>query len=653
MFKKLCFIYLSLLFIALGARAENPEVIKCPKATAAFRVGDYVLSHKEATTKACPKLKILARWQQLLKNQSTVDNLLTLKDYQNFIDKNPNFPNKRDLYVAAEKNISVDTPWIDLKKWFENKSPLNQKVMYLYYFGSKRPPISPEELKKLRTAWALKNLSSEFEKKLIDLFKEKGEKVAFFKRASYLIEAYPKTAERFLKEYENKLPQDKKRLLKTLLAFSLKDKNALKQVSFLSKKHQNYERLVLSHFKFLVNQSSPDVLPLLRRNQKIFQKNRRKIPRLIHISARDAITRKEYQVAFDILEVLSFERKIYLIEINFLKGLLLLEFLKRPGDALSLFQFIADNSSQPGTLSQGYYWLARAQGVLGAKKQRVNALEKATHHRQTYYGQLAVDELGRSYETKMMDIKRDQVAQETVYALPEASYALLLWSLNRMDLVPPFLYKIFYKRSSQKNTHAFLNALVLFSHDFFPGYTYDMARLWGVSYKHPLTYGGRPEVFLYEDPAFLSAVIRKESGLNELAISPAGARGLMQLMEGTALKIAKDLGIDVCNKNIENLLLEDPELNVRLGAHYIKNKLDQFRGSKELMLAGYNAGPLNAQKWIKRYGDFRKGVIDRIVWIELIPFYETRDYVKRVMANYRVYNYLEKKLLFKKTEKRF
>lgn len=84
-------------------------------------------------------------------------------------------------------------------------------------------------------------------------------------------------------------------------------------------------------------------------------------------------------------------------------------------------------------------------------------------------------------------------------------------------------------------------------------------------------------------------------------------------------------------------LVSDAAYNALLGSTYLGAQLDRYGGSLLLAAAAYNAGPGNADKWIKAYGDPRAGNVDPVIWVELIPFQETRTYVKRVLGNYLVY----------------
>ncbi len=135
------------------------------------------------------------------------------------------------------------------------------------------------------------------------------------------------------------------------------------------------------------------------------------------------------------------------------------------------------------------------------------------------------------------------------------------------------------------------------------------------------------------DPAVALGLIRQESSFDIGAVSPSGARGLMQLMPFTAQAVAKQIGSATSLVS----LTDDPAHNMRLGTAYLQEMLDRFDNSLPLAVAAYNAGPHRVDEWLPENGDPRVGPIDMIDWIELIPFNETRNYVQRVLENVVIY----------------
>jgi len=147
----------------------------------------------------------------------------------------------------------------------------------------------------------------------------------------------------------------------------------------------------------------------------------------------------------------------------------------------------------------------------------------------------------------------------------------------------------------------------------------------------------------FVDPYLIYALIRQESVFNANAKSPAGALGVMQLMPNTAIQQSKKIGIkNVSSENrglVRHLqkdpnVLFDPEFNISLGVHYLRQLLDIYQ-EPVYVLASYNAGEGRVRKWVKSYAQF-----DMMTFIERIPFQETRSYVKLVLRNYFYYKRL-------------
>jgi soluble lytic murein transglycosylase len=128
------------------------------------------------------------------------------------------------------------------------------------------------------------------------------------------------------------------------------------------------------------------------------------------------------------------------------------------------------------------------------------------------------------------------------------------------------------------------------------------------------------------DPAYVYGLIRQESRFIMDAKSGVGAAGLMQVMPATARWTAKRIGLT----DFKPHQITDRDTNIAIGTGYLKLVLDNFDGSMPLAAAAYNAGPNRARNWRGQDGD---PTIEAAIWAENIPFPETRDYVKKVLAN--------------------
>ncbi|MDF2185281.1 murein transglycosylase [Grimontia hollisae] len=157
-------------------------------------------------------------------------------------------------------------------------------------------------------------------------------------------------------------------------------------------------------------------------------------------------------------------------------------------------------------------------------------------------------------------------------------------------------------------------------------------KLWEhLEYRFPVAHRWWFEFFSKERELPLTTLLalsRQESAFYTGAVSPVGARGLMQLMPATAQETSKKLGV----RYLGIPTLHDPGVNIRLGSGYLRMLLDEFDQNRILAFAGYNAGPHRVRRWLEESG----GNLDAIAFIEAIPFRETRGYVQNVLM-YDIY----------------
>ena len=128
------------------------------------------------------------------------------------------------------------------------------------------------------------------------------------------------------------------------------------------------------------------------------------------------------------------------------------------------------------------------------------------------------------------------------------------------------------------------------------------------------------------DPAYVYGLIRQESRFITDAHSGVGASGLMQIMPPTARWTARKIGLS----NFQPHQINDRDTNIAIGTGYLKLVLDNFDGSMPMAAAAYNAGPSRPRSW---RGQIGAPMLDAAIWIENVPFSETRDYVKKVLSN--------------------
>lgn len=322
---------------------------------------------------------------------------------------------------------------------------------------------------------------------------------------------------------------------------------------------------------------------------------------------------------------------------EFLAGFIALRKLKDPATALHHFAKLAEFSKAAISQARAWYWQGRAKAAMG--QDPLPSYRNAAAWPTTFYGQLGALTLGDDVGglTRRITALRDPAwTREAALAfiggeVVRAAAWLVAWDDPRRarsfllgnDAIAPDAAD--RALTAQLSLRVELPEIAVF-----------IARRMGRD-GLALPEAGWPAPFDPPsdelDPAVVLGIMRQESSFDVAAVSPSGARGLMQLMPSTADKTAKQLGVTTSVLS----LTSDPEHNMRLGTAYLLRMLQRFGGSLPLAIAAYNAGPDRVDQWLSQNGDPRQGPIDMIDWIEQIPFGETRNYVQRVLENVTIY----------------
>lgn len=275
------------------------------------------------------------------------------------------------------------------------------------------------------------------------------------------------------------------------------------------------------------------------------------------------------------------------------------------------------------------YWKARGLKTQG-RATEATALLKPLSAEYHFYGQLALEELGGSVQAPVATYKPAEKDIAAIAAQPGIRRALELFRLDlRLEGVREWLWAIRELSDRQLLAAAEVarrNAVydraintadrTVFEHDFGLRYL--------APYRDQLKAAARQ---LDLDEAWVNGLIRQESRFIAQAKSRVGAGGLMQLMPATARWVAGKIGL----KDWQWSQVTDVDTNLSLGTYYLRHVLDSLDGSPVLASAAYNAGPGRARAWRDSQS------MEAAIYAETIPFNETRDYVKKVMANSSYY----------------
>ncbi len=350
--------------------------------------------------------------------------------------------------------------------------------------------------------------------------------------------------------------------------------------------------------------------------------------------ARHALQEGNPRLAYELARQHGMTEGPNFAEAEFLAGWIALRYLHDPKNASDHFIRLYNSVTRPISLSRGAYWAGRAQQELGNREQAHGWYSKAAQYLTTYYGQLAAAQIGADGKAAVIDDPKP-TPQETA-AFDQKELVRIVRDLadaEAADFAKPFVLKL-SDLAKTPGEHALVAKLA--TETLRPDLAVAVARRASyvgvtlLALGYPLAQ--MPPGGNVEGPLVL-AMARQESGLDQNAVSPVGARGILQLMPATAKRIAKDLQLPFSQQR----LLTDPEYNLTLGRAYLEDMLDRFGGSYVLAVAAYNAGPARVAEWEHDLGDPRATQTDVIDWVESIPFRETRTYVQRVLENLQVY----------------
>ncbi len=322
-----------------------------------------------------------------------------------------------------------------------------------------------------------------------------------------------------------------------------------------------------------------------------------------------------------------------------LAGQLAFKDLRRPGEAVRLFRTYGEAARSAQTRTKGFYWAGRAALAAGDRATADAHFLDAAQHYDQFYGQLSLERLGRA-QPKPIPEPRIQVGATERTSFNDDRLVRAARALGEIGAWRE--QSLFLRAIAQKATSPGDHVLAgqLASQIGRPDLGVMIGRSAQANSLDAVEVSGFPTVRV---PAghegnwtFIHAITRQESQFDRAAVSHAGARGMMQLMPGTAREVAGKLGLGYDAGS----LTTDTNYNMTLGSTYFQQMLRYFGGSYPLAVAAYNAGPGNVNKWLRANGDPRSGTIDMVDWIEAIPIFETRNYVQRVLENAVVYDTL-------------
>jgi soluble lytic murein transglycosylase len=281
------------------------------------------------------------------------------------------------------------------------------------------------------------------------------------------------------------------------------------------------------------------------------------------------------------------------------------------------------------------YWRARSLQRHDMQNADAQALLAALAETRSFYGFLAADLLGRNYALVDRPLQISETELAVLLTKPPLTRAFELFLVGdetnalrewQQALTTMSEEEVLAAGKLAERVGWYRNGITALSQ---VSYWDDLTVRFPLAYRDLV--GAQASQYQGLDSTFVYAIARQESAFISNARSSAGALGLMQLMPGTARDTARAIGLSLGN----NQDILEPGINLTLGSRYLSKMLQDFGGNRILAAAAYNAGPARVRQWLEQTDSQRPFDI----WIETIPFGETRNYVQNVLTYAVIYGY--------------
>lgn len=609
-----------------GLKPDPTTLSSMKSAIVSYRSGDFAAGDQFASTLADPLAKISLEWVAL----RTAQEKAGFSRINDFLSNNPDWPTLQLIRKKGEEAL-YNEPRDDgvVLGYFKTRTPLTPTGRYLLAASLKAAGRVKEATDTIRKSWREDSYPNDVEAEITARFKDDLIEADHRERMDNLLFAENWAAAQRAAELAG---SDALSLAKIRIAVGKRAPDAEKLLQAAPptiKKEQGY---ILSEAQFLrrndrlpeaaaaLAKLPPNVIPF--RPDDWWVERRVLMRRLAEIGRAD--------LALDVAKVHPGISSTNLYDAAFTQGWLALDYLKDGAKAEAFFVDAEQRATSETLKSRAAYWLGLALEAQG--KSGKEAFQRAAKSPLLYYGQLArlktgsaelafrttpepdlaraASVLGFKAIVYLMEAGGNEfaatLASDVAMKLPDAPALSALAAIGR-EYRDIRLVTIAGKTALQRG--------FAFDLDAWPVEGFPMPSEPAV--EAPLAY----------------AIARQESSFDPMALSPVGARGLMQLMVPTAQETARKNKITFTPER----LITDASYNVAIGTAHLGELVEYWNGSYILAIASYNAGAGNVKKWIAANGDPRDASIDPVRWIERIPVSETRFYVQRVMENLEIY----------------
>ena len=585
-----------------------------------------------------PAVTAIRKWRQTM----FADPASAFEQVNAFLAAYPGWPSADKMRARAERSLGrFPQPADKVLGFFKDKPPqtVTGKLALAEAERSRGRPLAAQRI--VRGVWTVDALGEELEAEILrkhgKLLRKRDHEARFAKRLYELDLPGALRVAKLLDEGADKVARAVAGLARgTKEGFSLYQKLSDEQKALLPVKY------ALTRYYRLSDKESQARAVALAANphagkwydaERWWEEKR--------VLVRHALRQRDRKLAREAYEIASqhgHDGGLPFVEGEFLAGWIALRFLKEPERSVPHFKRLAAGNKRPVNIAQGEYWAGRAYDAMGQPAEAARHYARAGAHSTTFYGQLARDRLGwpRVAETVTTSGQARIDALATLDDNLLFRAARLIAQARRGDFLPLFFNAVMRQVPGPDGKAAVIQWAWSAGYPHVALRLAKAASLDGVALGQlmfPAPVWQHKALTPEPEPALVYGVIRQESEFNPRAQSHAGARGLMQIMPNTAKGLSRNYNADFDLAR----LLTDSAYNVQLGSALLHELLNTFDGFYVLVLAAYNTGPGHVYRWIKEFGDPRNDEIDLLDWIEMIPFTETRNYVKRVMENVNVY----------------
>jgi len=577
----------------------------------------------------------IARWQQL-----TATPQLSFTDYATFLLRNPGFPNTDQLRGYAEGRLRDEfVPPNQLVAFFDTYEPLTNVARAHYALALSADPARARNL--ASEAWRGGEMSDTAEAAIAAMYGASLTRADQDARMDALL--WQRDADGARRQFARVSP-DKAGLFAARLAILEGGDGATADPAALSDSGYLYNRSRELRLEgqpgqaadLLANRPALEALPF---DQTAWVEEQLTVARMVDARRALMIASKiddAFEPAADI-SAKTYKLRDDYTSLVWLGGTRALWEMGDGARAAPLFYRYGAAARTPQTRSKGFFWAGHAAAQAGDAAEATRYYELAARYPDRFYGQLALQRLGRSLPALDAEPQGEPTPEERA----AFTAAPLTAAVAEVARDAPWSTGIRFYRAIADQAETVGDHLLVAELAREIGRRDLAVNLADAAMAHGhqgFTRIGYPrlEVPAGTDWTLVHAISRQESQFAQNAISHAGARGLMQLMPGTAQEEANKAGIQYMSAS----LIEDAGYNMRLGSNHIQRLLTRYGGSYPLAIAAYNAGPGNVNKWLRENGDPRTGAVSWIDWIERIPFFETKNYVGRVIENAVVYENL-------------